>query len=230
LCFLTTKEIEDLGSAILIRLTETKTKVSRRFTIIQNEQNFLGLFRKYFVLRPPHTKHNRFFIFYKNGKCSTQPVGRNTFGNIPSKVATYLNLPDPKSYTGHCLRRSSATLLADSGGDITDLKRHGGWRSGTIAEGYIEDNIQNKLKIAEKIQGKRQHEKTVVPSTSSAFSNDYTEEPEDKKSKGVSILQTNAELNIQNRQNQIFSEKINLPSIVINSCNNAKVEVNFSFN
>jgi integrase len=151
LCFLTTKEIEDLGSAILIRLTETKTKVSRRFTIIQNEQNFF---------------------------------------------ATYLNLPDPKSYTGHCLRRSSATLLADSGGDITDLKRHGGWRSGTIAEGYIEDNIQNKLKIAEKIQGKRQHEKTVVPSTSSAFSNDYTEEPEDKKSKGVSILQTNAELNI----------------------------------
>jgi hypothetical protein len=110
------------------------------------------------------------------------------------------------------------------------LKRHGGWRSGTIAEGYIEDNIQNKLKIVEKIQGKRQHEKTVVPSTSSAFSNDYTEEPEDKKSKGVSILQTNAELNIQNRQNQIFSEKINLPSIVINSCNNAKVEVNFSFN
>jgi integrase len=169
LCFLTTKEIEDLGSAILIRQTETKTKVSRRFTIIQNEQNFLGLFR------PPHTKHNRLFIFYKNGKCSTPPLGRNTFGSIPSKVATYLNLPDPKSYTGHCLRRSSATLLADSGGDITDLKRHGGWRSGTIAEGYIEDNIQNKLKIAEKIQGKRQHEEIAVPSTSSAFSNDYTE-------------------------------------------------------
>jgi hypothetical protein len=82
---------------------------------------------------------------------------------------------------------------------------------------YIEDNIQNKLKMAAKIQGKRQHEKTVVPSTSSAFSNDYTEESEDKKSKGVSILQTNAELNIQNRQNQIFSEKINLPSIVINT-------------
>jgi hypothetical protein len=76
----------------------------------------------------------------------------------------------------------SATLLADSGGDITDLKRHGGWRSGTMAEGYIEDNIQNKLKIAEKIQGNRQHEKTVVPSTSSAFSNDYTEEPEGNSS------------------------------------------------
>ncbi|CAH1381903.1 unnamed protein product [Tenebrio molitor] len=85
LCFLTTKEIEDLGSAILIRLTETKTKVSRRFTIIQNEQNFLGLFRKYFVLQPPHTKHNRFFIFYKNGKCSTQPVGRNTFETFHQK-------------------------------------------------------------------------------------------------------------------------------------------------
>jgi integrase len=45
--------------------------------------------------------------------------------------------PSPGLYTGHCLRRSSATLLADSGGDITDLKRHRGWRSGTIAEKLV---------------------------------------------------------------------------------------------
>ncbi|KAJ8985573.1 hypothetical protein NQ317_011535 [Molorchus minor] len=41
-------------------------------------------------------------------------------------VATYLNLPNPTENTGHCLRRSSATMLFDSGGDITSLKKLGG--------------------------------------------------------------------------------------------------------
>jgi integrase len=44
-------------------------------------------------------------------------------------------------YTGHSLRRTSATLLVDEGGDLTTLKRHGGWRSSFVAEGYIEESI-----------------------------------------------------------------------------------------
>lgn len=50
-------------------------------------------------------------------------------------------------------RRTSATLLVDSGGDITSLKRHGGWKSTKVAEGYIENSIQSKLEIANKILG-----------------------------------------------------------------------------
>ncbi|KAJ8972909.1 hypothetical protein NQ317_008799, partial [Molorchus minor] len=42
-------------------------------------------------------------------------------GKIPSVVASYLKLPDVACYTGHCLRRSSATLLADAGVDITTI-------------------------------------------------------------------------------------------------------------
>ncbi|KAJ8957053.1 hypothetical protein NQ317_001255 [Molorchus minor] len=60
-------------------------------------------------------------------KCSSQPVGKNAMGKIPSVVALYLKLPDVACYTGHCLRRSSATLLADAGVDITTIKRHAGW-------------------------------------------------------------------------------------------------------
>ncbi|KAJ8983214.1 hypothetical protein NQ317_016435 [Molorchus minor] len=65
----------------------------------------------------------------KNYKSSTlcaqysMPVGKNTMGKIPSVVASYLKLPDVACYTGHCLRRSSATLLADAGVDITTIKR-----------------------------------------------------------------------------------------------------------
>ncbi|KAJ8976500.1 hypothetical protein NQ317_018444 [Molorchus minor] len=65
-------------------------------------------------------------ICLNSGKCSSQPVGKNTMGKNPSVVASYLKLPDVACYTGHCLRRSSATLLADAGVDITTIKRHAG--------------------------------------------------------------------------------------------------------
>ncbi|KAH0812075.1 hypothetical protein GEV33_010716 [Tenebrio molitor] len=79
-----------------------------------------------------------------------KPVEINTFGQPPSKIAAYLKLEDPKTYTGHCFRRSSATLLAAGGGDLVSLKRHGGWRSSTVAEGYIEDCVEERIKIARK--------------------------------------------------------------------------------
>ncbi|KAJ8964691.1 hypothetical protein NQ317_003314 [Molorchus minor] len=46
---------------------------------------------------------------------------------------------------------SSATLLADAGVDITTIKRHAGWKSTTVAEGYVENSIENKTKIANQV-------------------------------------------------------------------------------
>ena len=63
------------------------------------------------------------------------------------KVATFLKLPNPSLYTGHAFRRSSATLLADSGADLSLLKRHGGWKSTSVAERYIEDSLNTKIKL-----------------------------------------------------------------------------------
>ncbi|KAJ8975091.1 hypothetical protein NQ317_006505, partial [Molorchus minor] len=94
---------------------------------------------------------DRLFLYYKAGKCSSQPVGKNTMGKIPSVVASYLKLPDVACYTGHCLRRSSATLVADAGVDITTIKHHAGWKSTTVAEGYVENSIENKTKIANQV-------------------------------------------------------------------------------
>jgi hypothetical protein len=76
------------------------------------------------------------------------PVGINNIGSIPSKIATFLNLPNPSQYTGHCFRRSSATLLANRGGDLLNLKRHGGWKSGTVAESYVADSLKRKIDVA----------------------------------------------------------------------------------
>lgn len=40
-------------------------------------------------------------------------------------------------------------LLANFGADISVLKRHGGWRSNSVAEAYIEDSLLNKINIFE---------------------------------------------------------------------------------
>jgi DNA-binding MarR family transcriptional regulator len=46
-----------------------------------------------------------YLFFYRNGKCSNQPVGINTFGKIPSDIAKYLGLTNPHEYSGHTFRR-----------------------------------------------------------------------------------------------------------------------------
>jgi hypothetical protein len=52
----------------------------------------------------------------------------------------FLQLPDASSYTGHSMRRSSATLLANAGGDLMAIKRHGGWKSSNVAESNVAMN------------------------------------------------------------------------------------------
>ena len=57
-------------------------------------------------------------------------------GSVPKEVASHLKLGHPTEYTGHALTRTSATLLVDAGADISCHKRHGGWKSNSVAEGY----------------------------------------------------------------------------------------------
>ncbi|KAJ8978047.1 hypothetical protein NQ317_017592, partial [Molorchus minor] len=83
---LTVDDIEDVGSSLIVKIPNTKTKIPRIF-VVTDVGNMLELFRKYLSLRPPHVKHKRLFLYYKAGKCSSQPVGKNTMGKIPSVVA-----------------------------------------------------------------------------------------------------------------------------------------------
>nr|XP_015837108.1 PREDICTED: uncharacterized protein LOC107398237 [Tribolium castaneum] len=87
----------------------------RIFTIVNggNSVRAIDVFRQYRSLRPKKISHKRLFLNYKNKKCTVQPVGYNTFSNIPQKIAEFLKLPNDIEYTGHSFRRSSATLLAN---------------------------------------------------------------------------------------------------------------------
>lgn len=59
----------------------------------------------------------RFFLGFRNGKCVRQPIGINTIGEFPKRVAAFLCLSYAEEYTSHCFRRSSASVLADTVND-----------------------------------------------------------------------------------------------------------------
>ena len=184
LTFLRVGDVSDEDSHFVVKIPNTKTKVTREFVITEGNiegQNFLDLIRKYIALRPRNVKHDRFFVKYTNGTCGVQPVGINTVGSLPKAIAQFLKLPNPALFTGHCFRRSSATLLADSGADILKLKQHGGWKSSTVAEGYVEHSIENKKRIATDILGESSS------STSSVMHHEIQSTSMNSKSAGVNL-------------------------------------------
>lgn len=160
---ITIEDIEDLSSAILIKIPENKTNRPRSFTVTGD---YVDIYRKYAALRPDGVSDKRFFLSFRNGKCTRQVVGLQKIGVIPKEIARYLKLPNAEQYTGHCFRRTSATLLVDAGAGLTALKRHGGWKSSSVAESYIDDSIVNKIEVANKILNTNtSHSHTVTNSS-----------------------------------------------------------------
>ncbi|XP_031327417.1 uncharacterized protein LOC116181409 isoform X2 [Photinus pyralis] len=221
---MTIDNIEDLGSVIHIKIPDSKTKKPRSFTIIG--EKYINLYRKYTSLRPPAMESRRFFLKFQNGKCYRMVMGIHTISNVPKTVATFLKLPDSKLYTGHALRRTSATLLVNGGADITCLKRHGGWRSSTVAEGYLEDSLSNKKETAKKI---------LMPNSSSLGLNaasdernsvdvDLTDVETSKKSKEMLLANS-----FNSTQNSIELE-VNKSGSVLNLCGATLNNCNFTIN
>ena len=157
------QDINDMGNLLFIKIPDSKTNKTRSFTVVGNK--YLTICRNYISKRPPGFE--RFFLKYQNGKCCKTFMGIHKIGDSAKEVASFLKLPNWKEFSGHTIRRTSATLLVDSGANITCLKRHGGWRSSSVAEGYIEESFTSKKKIAMKILApKTAFTTTSEPSTS----------------------------------------------------------------
>lgn len=159
------EHIQYYDGCVQVLVPTTKTKIPRNFTITGDYYNIV---RKYADLRPSNVP-NSFFLNYQNGKCTKQIIGINKFGQMGKTIAEYLQLINPEKYTGHCLRRSSATLYADGGATMTALKRHGGWKSACVAEGYIAESKKTKIDAANKIL--KQINSKLCPSTSTTVNN-----------------------------------------------------------
>lgn len=91
-------DVEDLGSSYLVKIPETESHAQRTFTI---PNKFYQTVHRYTSLRPKKAATpTRFFLHYRNGKCTLQTIGKNVFSQTPRKIATYLGLPEPERYTG----------------------------------------------------------------------------------------------------------------------------------
>lgn len=202
-------DVQHQGEILVIKIPDTKTKVPRTFTI---EGEFARLVKNYESLRPSRTTSDRFFVNYQKGKCTIQVIGKNKFGAMPKQIAEYLNLLDPSLYTGHSFRRTSATLLANSGADLITLKRHGGWKSSTVAESYIEDSINNKRKIGHLIANSI----SITPQTSDEKEN--IEGMTQKRIKNVNVIATSENVeNISETNVNIKNNKTN-PVFQFHNC------------
>ncbi|XP_061723705.1 uncharacterized protein LOC133529938 [Cydia pomonella] len=152
--------IIDAQETLVVHIMNTKNRIDRTFTVTGK---YYHICKKYMILRPDNCNDLNFFVRYANGKCFAQNIGLNTFGQLGKNVASYLGLLNPELYTGHCFRRTSATLLVDAGGDVTSLKRHGGWKSTTVAESYIDNSIASKKKNVKYIN--EFHRRNYTPET-----------------------------------------------------------------
>ncbi|KAJ8965697.1 hypothetical protein NQ317_002028 [Molorchus minor] len=107
-----------------IMIPVTKTYSSRTFVITKSE--WINIIKQYCDL----------------------PFGHNAIGSFPKKIATYLKLENVNRFTGHCFRRTSATLLTNTGGDILQLKKVGGLEIQHRSRGYVENSLHGQIKIA----------------------------------------------------------------------------------
>ena len=80
-------------------------------------------------------------------------MGHNTFSDIPKDVARLLQMPNWNSYTGHSLRRSSATSAANSEAGAFELTNHCRWASPKVAMEYIANSKPQKRKMGCLITG-----------------------------------------------------------------------------
>lgn len=151
---LTVDDVEDHKKYMLVSLQQTKTYTPRSFVIpdtASSSINPYAIYCTYAGLRPRNIGTRRLFLGYRNGKCIAQPAGMHIIGGVPKKVAEFLALEHPEDYTGHCLRRSGASMVAESCGNLLPVKKIGGWKSSATAEGYLEQSTKGKLEVAKMV-------------------------------------------------------------------------------
>lgn len=212
---LTIANVIILEEALLVKIIKTKNHVPRTFTITGP---LFDICMKYISARPPNCKTDRFFLKYYKGCCTQQVIGINKIGSMPKDIASYLNLPNANLYTGHSFRRSSATLLVDAGADLLTLQRHGGWKSGNVAYGYITNSMTNKKRIFDQISSgivisEKPTSSNVNPDKESIPSNTETK----KRTAMLPILNSTSDTTIPSKVRKLHEGNTSTDSTKIHS-------------
>ncbi|XP_037024949.1 uncharacterized protein LOC119066532 [Bradysia coprophila] len=100
------KVYEDL---ILVTIPKSETSAKRTFTVTGT---FFTVMHKYIRLRPENSMINRFFLRYRDEKCTPLPMGRNRFFEMPRRIAKYLKLPKPELYSANSFRMNASHIAS----------------------------------------------------------------------------------------------------------------------
>jgi len=96
----------------------------------------------------------------------------STFLNYPGQM---LQVTQGSSRTTTCFRRSAATNLADAGVSLVNLKRHGQWKSDTVAERYIANSVPLRQERATKLLPSHLRFAKLPPSLTNQWSSSSSE-------------------------------------------------------
>jgi len=186
--------VGDIVEVFALRAKRTGPKMESKFYITEKIQ--VDLVKSYIAKFPVDARVGRFFRkIDAEGKGTQQKIGINKVASYPCQIAEFLGLTTPELYTGHCFRRSGATLLANSGCSVLELKQAGNWRSSTVAETYVANSDSAKLNIAKrmKVGNDRAELEQVVTTTGSTTAS------------GATYQQLHLVVDMRNARNSSFS-------------------------
>ncbi|KAK8815286.1 hypothetical protein WA158_003498 [Blastocystis sp. Blastoise] len=148
------KNLKFCEDCILIDVERSKTDYNGEghngyIPTVDGNVKFGLLIRKYFDCLSENEDGPLFPLITKNGFCS-KSTGEKAIGNWPRRIAKMLNLPHSDSFTGHCFRRTMATLCAEHGATTEELMIQGRWKSASVANQYVNKSMSRRLEIAKK--------------------------------------------------------------------------------
>lgn len=83
------------------------------------------------------------------GNATKSVIGLHTLSNYTKEVAKFLKLENHESYTSHCIRRSSASLLIEKDFTEAQVMNAGRWTGSKSCRRYQELSKKAKMDIAD---------------------------------------------------------------------------------
>ncbi|XP_073963880.1 uncharacterized protein [Choristoneura fumiferana] len=142
------RDIQKISDQVMLVNVMRNPKVVDRTFVIQDK--YIKLVEKYQALRPPRMGNNdRFFVYYRNGKCTRQYIGKNAIAFFAKKIAVFLKLPDAQLYSGHCFRHAAALNLAQPGANPLIVRQSRGWSTNVDEAEYLDESAAMRLRSAD---------------------------------------------------------------------------------
>ena len=145
-------EINSPNKEVLFVFVEkSKTDQERKgHTIVigQTPTNKVNVITWYAIYKQARSQNNSPWFFYNMR--NKERLAKSTPLFIVRTWLSSINIADPKNYGSHSCRRGGATAAAAAGIQERLIKRHGNWKSDAVHI-YIEDTIDNRLSVANKM-------------------------------------------------------------------------------